>query len=100
MEKLAAIRKSKGLTQRQVAKQAGISLAKISTLERGLQGGVGIVELLNVLDLYGVQFSDVWECMMNVEVIHAELEAREKVLLKWEVIKEHIYPEKSDSIQA
>jgi HTH-type transcriptional regulator/antitoxin HipB len=53
---LRALRKSRGLTQRQLAEQLGVSIARVSVIEQN-PGAVSLKQLLRLLHALGANLS-------------------------------------------
>ena len=54
-ERIRTLRKQKGLTQAELAKEAGISRATLSKLENGLIAQISVVTLAEILNALGYE---------------------------------------------
>jgi len=54
-ERIRTLRKQKGMTQAELAKEAGISRATLSKLENGLIAQISVVTLAEILNALGYE---------------------------------------------
>lgn len=62
-ERLVALRTGRGMTQREMAEELGVSASYLSALERGRRGRAGFSLLQGVIALFGLIWDDADELM-------------------------------------
>ena len=62
-QRLVALRRERGVTQREMAKRLGVSASYLSALERGRRGRASFALLQNVIALFGLIWDDADELM-------------------------------------